>query len=339
MNMLRRIVKDPASWASVAFVVILPLVISSIVQATEVLIFSSVALACNLMLGYVGFLSFAQSAFLGVGAYACGYLLVHFGVGFFTAIIFATVAAAAAGALVGFMATQQRGIYGVMLTLALSQMFYFVAYAASDVTGGDNGMSGIIRPAVSIFGNPLFRIDDALTFYVTTGLFFVLVCLFLRRLIASPFGAVLIAIRENEERAIAIGYNTRLFKTLAFVVSAIITGGSGALYAMFLSFAPLSNIDTSMGEKIVIMTVLGGSNSFFGPVLGATAYVLLSNVLSTLWARWLLLLGVVLIVIAGFLRGGLWSIVAGAANLIVSAWGRRSPATAAPAAEERGQPL
>jgi branched-chain amino acid transport system permease protein len=336
MRLVLRILKDPASWASVVFSVALPLVISSVVQATEVLIFSCVALACNLLLGYVGFLSFAQSAFFGVGAYACGYLLVQFGAGFFVSIVCATIGAAFAGALVGFMATQKRGIYGVMLTLALSQMFYFVAYAASDITGGDNGMSGIVRPAVSVFGNTLFKMDNAVTFYVLTAAFFVLVCLILRGLIASPFGAVLIAIRENEERAIAVGYNTRLFKILAFVISAIVTGVAGALYAMFLSFAPLSNIDASMSEKIVIMTVLGGTNSFFGPVLGATAYVLLSNVLSTLWARWLLVLGIVLIVIAGFLRGGLWSIVTWTSEIVGAAWRRRGEA-AALAAEKRGQ--
>lgn len=309
MIMFGKIARDPVSWASLVFTTVLPFLIASVVQATEVLIFSTVTLACNLLLGYTGFLSFAQSAFLGVGAYACGYLLVHSGSGFLVSMVLATLAAAAAGALVGLLATQKRGIYGVMLTLALSQMFYFIAYAASDITGGDNGMSGIVRPDIVLFGAKLLRTDNATAFYCLSGVFFILVCVLLRLLLASPFGAVLVAIRENEERAIAIGYNTRLFKTLAFVISAAITGAAGALYAMFLSFAPLSNIDIAMSEKIVIMTVLGGSNSFFGPVLGATAYVLLSNVLSVVWQRWLLLLGIILILIAGFLRGGIWSIV------------------------------
>ncbi|MDO3384276.1 branched-chain amino acid ABC transporter permease, partial [Gilvimarinus sp. SDUM040013] len=124
--------------------------------------------------------------------------------------------------------------------------------------------------------------------------------------IRSPFGSTLLAIRENETRAAAIGYDTRHFKILVFMLSGAITGIAGALYAMLLHFAPLSNIDLMMSENILIMTIVGGTGSLFGSLLGAGAIVLLGDVLSELWPRWLMLLGVILTLVVVFMRGGLW---------------------------------
>ncbi len=305
--MLLRLLPAPTMIASIAAVVVLPLILPSVAMATEVVVFIIATLGCNLLLGYVGLLSFGQAISFGVGAYACGLALIHLHVGVWGGLFAALICSAIAGLVVGALSIQKRGIYFVMLTFAFSQMFYFIAYAMAGVTGGDNGLLNIPRPRLTVFGVTLLSLATPLSMYSMAAIVFLILFAFLRRVVASPFGSTLIAIRENEERAIAVGYNTRIFKIIAFVISSWVTGIAGALYALFLNFAPLSNIDVSMSERIIIMTIVGGANSLFGSVLGATFYVVVGNLLSSVWPRWLLVLGIILIVVAGYLRGGLWS--------------------------------
>jgi branched-chain amino acid transport system permease protein len=302
-----RALRDPGLLASIGAAVLLPLVLPSFALATEVLIFVIATLGCTLLLGQVGLLSFGQSIFFGVGAYACGLVLLHLGVGTLAALVLALLVSGAAGLFVGVLSTQKRGIYLVMLTLALSQMFYFLAYALADLTGGDNGLLNVPRPPLAVGGATLLSLQTPLSFYLLVAILFLLVYAFLVLLRASPFGSALIAIRENEDRSAALGYNTRVFKIAAFVASAAVTGIGGALYALFLNFAPLSNIDVAMSERIIIMTILGGTGSLFGGVLGATFFVVLGNSLSALWPRWLLVIGLLLMLVASYLRGGLLS--------------------------------
>lgn len=304
--MLRRLLPAPTVLASIAAVVILPLILPSVAMATEVVVFIIATLGCNLLLGYVGLLSFGQAISFGVGAYACGLALIHFHVGLWGGLFAAFIGSVIAGLLVGTLSIQKRGIYFVMLTFAFSQMFYFIAYALPGLTGGDNGLLGVPRPPLTVFGVTLLSLATPVSMYCLAAIMFVILFVFLRRVVASPFGSTLIAIRENEERAIAVGYNTGIFKIIAFVISSWVTGMAGALYALFLNFAPLSNIDVSMSERIIIMTVFGGAGSLFGSVLGATFYVVAGNLLSAIWPRWLLVLGIVLVVVAGYLQGGLW---------------------------------
>ena len=305
--MLLRLLPAPAMIASIATVVVLPLILPSVAMATEVVVFIIATLGCNLLLGYVGLLSFGQAISFGVGAYACGLALIHLHVGVWGGLFAALICSAIAGLVVGALSIQKRGIYFVMLTFAFSQMFYFIAYAMAGVTGGDNGLLNVPRPPLTVFGVTLLSLATPLSVYSMAAIVFLILFAFLRRVVASPFGSTLIAIRENEERAVAVGYNTRIFKIIAFVISSWVTGIAGALYALFLNFAPLSNIDVSMSERIIIMTIVGGANSLFGSVLGATFYVVVGNLLSSVWPRWLLVLGIILIVVAGYLRGGLWS--------------------------------
>lgn len=302
-----RALGDPGFLCSIAVAVLLPLVLPSVALATEVLIFVIATLGCTLLLGQVGMLSFGQAIFFGVGAYACGLVLLHLGVGTLAALALTLLASLAVGLVVGILSTQKRGIYLVMLTLALSQMFYFLAYAMADVTGGDNGLLNVPRPDLTLGGATLLSLQTPGGFYVFVAIVFLAVYLFLVLLNASPFGSTLVAIRENEDRAAALGYNARIFKVTAFVASAAVTGIGGGLYALFLNFAPLSNIDVSMSERIIIMTILGGTGSLFGSVLGATFFVVLGNFLSSLWPRWLLLIGLLLMLVASYLRGGLLS--------------------------------
>ncbi|MFQ6576535.1 branched-chain amino acid ABC transporter permease [Pseudomonas sp. UM16] len=290
----------------IATLIGLPLLLPSTTLATEILIFALAALACNLLLGFTGLLSFGQGIFFGVGAYGAALLMIHLHWGMLPALLGAAVFGAALALLVGALAIRRTGIYFVMLTLAFSQMAYFLAYTLSGWTGGDNGLLDVPRPDLSIAGHVLVDLSDPRHFYTFVAVLFLLIFIGAQRVIRSPFGSTLLAIRENETRAAAIGYDTRHFKILVFMLSGAVTGIAGALYAMLLHFAPLSNIDLVMSENILIMTIVGGTGSLFGSLLGAGSIVLLGDVLSDLWPRWLMLLGIILILVVVFMRGGLW---------------------------------
>ncbi|MEW6644662.1 MAG: branched-chain amino acid ABC transporter permease [Pseudomonadota bacterium] len=295
--------------AVAAVAVLLPMVLPSTALATECLIFAMAALGCNLLLGRVGLLSFGQAIFFGAGSYCAGILLIRYNVGVVGALAAAVVLAGLLGAAIGIVATQRHGIYFIMLTLALSQMAFFLCYAASDLTGGDNGLLNVPRPDLSVFGHPLVSFAQPLHFYGFVALMCVTTFFLFGRLVDSPFGATLEAIRDNEDRAIAIGYDVRRYKVLSLALAAAVTGLAGALYAMALKFVPLANVDLAMSERIIVMTILGGTGTLFGPVLGSIAIVVLGYVLSEIWARWQILLGAVLVLVAFGLRGGLASLL------------------------------
>ncbi|MDR1685792.1 MAG: branched-chain amino acid ABC transporter permease [Desulfovibrio sp.] len=292
--------------AVAALLVLMPVALPSSTMATEILIFAMATLACNLLLGYGGLLSFGQAIFFGAGAYLSSLATMHLGAGLLPALLAAVVSGAILAALVGALAVRRTGIYFVMMTLAFNQTAYFIAYTLSDWTGGDNGLLDVPRPPLTLFGAALADLSTATSYYVFTAVLFLLVFIAVRRVIASPFGSTLIAVRENEDRARALGYDTRNFKITAFALSGAVTSLAGALYAMLLNFAPLENIQLSMSENIVIMTVIGGTGSLLGSLLGAGAWVIISDMLAEIWPRWQILTGGALILIVLFLRGGLW---------------------------------
>lgn len=284
-------------------VAVLPLFLSSGILATEILIFAMVVAACNLLLGYTGLLSFGQGIFFGIGTYTAGICLTRWQVPVPLVLAGAAILGAAVAALVGWLSIRRQGVYFVMLTLAFSQMFYFMAYTFSGITGGDNGLLGVPRP--SLGGTAL---NAPWSYYTYVAVCFLAIFAILVMVTQSTFGRTLIAIRENEGRAAAIGFPTRLFKIEAFAVSGAVTAVGGALHAMLIGVAPLSNIEYHTSELILIMTIIGGSSSLFGSVLGAGFYLLLADALSTVWPRWLLLLGLVLVAVALFLQRGLWGL-------------------------------
>ena len=292
--------------AALIAVIVMPMVLPSTTLATEILIFALAALGCNLLLGYTGLLSFGQGIFFGGGAYAASLSMIHLNFGLLSALLCAMIVGALLAALVGALAIRRTGIYFVMLTLAFSQMAYFLAYTLSDWTGGDNGLLDVPRPAVEIFGIHLADLTSSQAFYGFVAALFMLIFIFARRVIHSPFGSTLVAIRENEGRASAIGFSTSHFKLLAFVISGAITGIAGALYAMLLNFAPLSNIELMMSENILIMTIIGGTGSLLGSLLGAGTIVMLGDILSSIWPRWMIILGIALIAVVLFMPAGLW---------------------------------
>lgn len=294
---------------SVAVVVLLPLVMRSGTLATEVLIYALATLGCNLLLGYTGLLSFGQGIFFGVGSYAVGLMLTRTGLPLPLALLFALAVGGLVALAVGWFAIRQRGTYFVMLTLAFAQMFYFLAYSLPSWTGGDNGLLDIPRPPLSIGASVLMPLSKPWQYYAFVALCFLLVFALLQRITNSVFGRTLLAIRENEVRARAIGYDTRLFKLAVFALSGAVTALAGAFHALMIGVAPLSNIEYHTSEMILVMTVIGGTGNLFASVLGAAFYVLMSDWLSSLWPRWLLLLGLALIVVSLFMHKGLWGLI------------------------------
>ncbi len=289
----------------VAAVVLLPLIVRHAI-ASEIWIFAIFGLGLNLILGYTGLLSFGQSTFFGSAAYVAGWLLKHYGIGVFAALGIGIGVGAASAALVGYLCVQRAGLYFIMLTFALNQLFYFIAYQWTSVTGGEDGMPGVPRPA-------LLGIDfqDPLNYYVFVSVLFLLSLWIMKRIVESPFGKILQAIRENEARAEAVGYNAPRFKLLAFVIGGAFSGLAGVLYAMLFGIVPLEAIGFVASGNVVFATLIGGSGSLYGPVIGSFVFIWLSESVSTLWARWPLLLGVAFVIVVVFLRGG-----------VVEAWSR-----------------
>jgi branched-chain amino acid transport system permease protein len=291
-----------------AVVLVLPVALDSGTLATEVLVYSLAVLGCNLLLGYTGLLSFGQGIFFGMGSYTLGILMTRAGLGLPAAVLAAIVVGALTAGLVGWFAIRQRGTYFVMLTLAFAQMFYFLAYSLPGWTGGDNGLLDIPRPPLSLAGLASLPLDTPWRFYALVGVCFLLVFWLLQRVTDSVFGRTLLAIRENEARARAVGYDTRALKLAVFALSGAVTALAGAFHALMTGIAPLSNIEYHTSEMILVMTVIGGTGNLFASVLGAAFYVLVSDWLSTLWPRWLLLLGLLLIGVSLFMHKGLWGL-------------------------------
>ena len=285
---------------------VLPLVMGSLGTASVVLVFAIAAASCNLLLGYAGLLSFAQGSFFGVGSYVAGVVLkAHPGFGI--AVLAVCVASGVALALlIGALSIRQRGIYFVMITLAMAQLAFFSALSFPDITGGENGLLDIPRPKLGLE----LWFNESESLYLLVAILFVVALAFLRRVVRSPFGRVLDAMRENEVRAQTIGYDVQKMKLVAFCLSGGLTALAGALYALQLRSAPLSNIDLMTSESILIMAILGGRRSLIGAVFGALAMTAMGDQLSSIWPRWQMIVGLVLIVTVLFAPnglGGLWN--------------------------------
>jgi branched-chain amino acid transport system permease protein len=281
-----------------AAVVALPFVVRPAI-ASEIWIFAIFGLGLNLLLGYTGLLSFGQSTFFGSAAYVAGYLLKHFAIGVFAALGVGVVVGALSALLVGYLCVQRSGLYFIMLTFALNQLFYFVAYQWTTVTGGEDGMPGIPRPEFLglDFKNPL-------NYYLFVSAIFLVFLFAMKRIVESPLGKILVAIRENETRAEAVGYNVPRFKLLAFVIGGAFSGAAGVLYAMLFGIVPLEAISFVTSGNVVFATLIGGSGSLYGPIIGSFVFIWLSESMSVVWARWPLLLGLAFVIVVMFLRGG-----------------------------------
>ena len=301
---------------ALAVVLVMPLTMHSGSLASEVLIYGLAAMGCNLLLGYTGLLSFGQGIFFGLGSYTVALTLTRSPLPMPLALALAVAMGALGAAIVGWVAIRQRGTYFVMLTLAFAQMFYFLAYSMPSITGGDNGLMDIPRPSLAVGSTTLWPLTSPWQYYGFVAVVFLLAFWLLQKASASIFGRTLLAVRDNEERAGAIGYNLKLLKLQAFVISGAVTGLAGALHAMMTGIAPLANAEYHTSEMILVMTVIGGTGNLLASLLGSAFYLLLGDWLSTLWPRWLLILGVVLMVVSLGMQRGLWGLGESAWNLL-----------------------
>ena len=272
----------------------------------KLLCFGMFACAYNLLLGFGRMLSFGHAAFFGTAAYATSWLLTAHAWEGAAAILAGVALAALLGLGIGALAIRRQGIYFAMITLALAQLVYFVCLEAP-FTGGENGLQGV--PRGSVLGLPLR--SDTVMYYVVLAAF-VAVFVFIRRVVHSPFGQVLRAIRENEPRALSLGYQINRYKLLAFVLSAALAGLAGSLKALVLGFTTLSDVQQSTSGEVILMTLLGGTGTFFGPLVGAAVVVTLQEYLSDLVGGWVTaIIGAIFVAcVLSFRRGIVGELVA-----------------------------
>jgi branched-chain amino acid transport system permease protein len=240
----------------------------------KVLCFALFACAFNLLLGYTGLLSFGHAVFLGTAAYVTGHALKVWELPTLLGLLAGTVAAAALGWVIGSLAIRRQGIYFAMVTLALAQMVFFF-FLQAPFTGGEDGLQGV--PRGTLFGLDLA--NDINLYYLVVAIFSASFWL-IQRTIHSPFGQILKAIRENEPRAVSLGYDVAKYKLLAFVLSAGLAGLAGATKTLVFKFATLTDAHWHTSGEVVLMTLLGGMGTVFGPLVGATVIVTLQNELA-----------------------------------------------------------
>jgi branched-chain amino acid transport system permease protein len=267
----------------------------------KLLCFALFACAFNLLIGFVGLLSFGHAMFFGSAAYAAGHAMKVWGFTPELGLIFGVAVSALLGVLVGALAIRRQGIYFAMITMALAQMFYFFALQAP-FTGGEDGLQGIPRGA--LFG--VLPLQNDLVLYYVVLAVVVGAWFFIARVVHSPFGQILKAIRENEPRTISLGYDTDRFKLMAFVLSAALAGLAGALKALVLGFATLSDVHWATSGSVILMSLIGGIGTLTGPVVGAFIITGLENILADRVGSWVtVVLGVIFVVSVLVFRQGL----------------------------------
>ena len=265
----------------------------------RVMVFAIAAVSLDLILGYGGLVSFGHAAYLGIGAYAVGILSFHGIANGFVHFAAALCAASVAALVIGFVSLRTSGVYFIMITLAFSQMVYFLGVSLNQY-GGDDGLN--IRRH-SDFGS-LFDLDDATILYYFVWALLLLFLVLGSRLVRSRFGALLEGTRSNERRMIALGFPTLRYKLAAFVIAGAVCGVAGALFANLTLFVSPSIMHWTRSGEILMMVILGGIGTLFGPVLGAAAYLLLESVLSRWSEHWQAILGPLLILVVVFSKSG-----------------------------------
>jgi branched-chain amino acid transport system permease protein len=273
--------------------------------AVNVLVSGLFALGFNLLFGYTGLLSFGHAAFYGAGAYGTGIAIAHYGIHWLPAMGVGLLLAGATAVPIGWLAIRTRGIYFAMVTLALAQCLYYVFHQVESLSGGENGLRGIALRPLQLGRLRLDLLDPAHKYW------FVLACVGLgvwlfSRIADSPFGAVLEAVRENEARARACGYDVEATKWMAFVLSALFCGLAGSLSALHLTIVPLDVLHYHTSGLVVMMALLGGMHTFFGPFVGAAVFVVLHDALALATRHWQLFVGALFIAFVLFFPRGIW---------------------------------
>lgn len=271
---------------------------------TLALIFGILAMSLDILMGYTGLPSFGHSAFFGVAAYTVAILSTRYQIGFLGCVVSAIVLSTMIAAIFGLLVSHTKGVYFLMITLALSMVVWGLAFRWVGMTAGDNGISGIPRPDM---GEVISMWDEVNYYYFVLGVYaavFLLISLFLR----SPFGKSLKGIRESESRMKNLGYNTWLHKYLSYVVAGMFSGVAGILWAYYNGFVSPSDVEITASFEAFLMVILGGPGTLAGPALGAGIIIFLQNFLSAFTERWLIVMGAIYILTILYLPQGIMSL-------------------------------
>jgi len=287
---------------------IIPLVGGYTGLAIEMVIFAIFALGFDLLLGYTGILSFGQAAYFGLAGYSMGIICIHFKLPILLGMLMGILVGTLGAVIVGLLIIRKTGIYFAMLTIAFGQMFFFIASRWKTVTGGEDGLTGIPRDVIPL-GLFNWNLKNDLSFFYFVFVFFIAATLIKYWLIESHFGQVLKTIRENEKRAQVVGYNVRRYKLYSFIVSGIFAAVAGTLYAMFLRYMFPQTLDWVRSGNVVIMALVGGLGTLFGPILGAGVVTYLMNFISYYTKYWQFFVGAIFIIFILFLPRGIWGFV------------------------------
>ncbi|HTT13657.1 MAG TPA: branched-chain amino acid ABC transporter permease [Burkholderiaceae bacterium] len=276
---------------------------------TRVLVLGLAAMSVNFLLGFTGVLSFGHAAYFGLGAYGAGFALKFLAPSTPLALICGMLLGGVAGALLGSLIVRRRGVYFAMVTIAFGQVFYYIAFQWSSVTGGDDGLRGFSRQPLDLGLAKIDILANANAFY-----YFVLVCLaiaigLMGFILRSPFGRTLIAIRENERRARFLGIPVDRHIWIAFTLSCFFMAFAGALYALVNNFADPRGLHYSQSGDFVMMAVMGGMRTFWGPLLGAAVFVVLQDYLSSVTVNWMSFVGMLFVAIVLFFPRGLLGVI------------------------------
>jgi len=291
---------EPLAFAVLVAILVLAPFVTYPLFVMQVMCFALFACAFNLLIGYVGLLSFGHALYFGWASYVCAHAAKAWGLTPELAILAGTLTAAAFGLIAGVLTIRRQGIYFAMITLALAQMMYFFALQAK-FTGGEDGIQAV--PRGRLFG--IVNLHDDLAMYIVVLAIFLGGFLLIHRIINSPFGEVLKAIRENEARAVSLGYKTERYKLMAFVLSATLSGLAGSTKAIVMQIASLTDVNWPMSGEVVLMTLVGGLGTVFGPIVGAFVILAMQYKLAPVGEWVLVIQGVIFVACVLLFRRGI----------------------------------
>jgi len=307
---IRRFAPEIALWIALATVPVwLDYVGGYSALGSKILIYGIAALALNLVLGFTGGLSFGHAAYFGLGAYGAGMTLKYLVPSTPLAILVGTLAGGLAATLLGPLVMRRRGIYFAMITIAIGQLFYFIAVRWNNVTGGEDGLAGFSRQPLRL-GGLTYDLANETKYYYLVLLCFIIAVVILRIVLASPLGHTFVAIRENRRRAQFLGIRTDLYVWAAFAISGTVTALAGTLNALLFNFTSPQDLHWILSGNFVIMCVLGGMRKFWGPLVGVTIFVVAQDYLSSLTDNWMTAIGMLFVLIVLLFPKGILGLVA-----------------------------
>ena len=305
-GMGRKFALVAAIWAALILAPLwMPLIGGYTALGTRVLVLGLAAMSLNFLLGFTGVLSFGHAAWFGLGAYGCGMILKFIALSTPLGVLAGTLLGGVMGGLLGALIVRRRGVYFAMVTIAFGQVFYYIAFQWSSLTGGDDGLRPFYRQPLHLGFATVDILNEATPFYYFVLFCFALAVAAMAFILRSPFGRTMIAIRENERRARFVGIPIELHIWIAFTLSCFFVAYAGSLYALVNNFADPKGLHYSQSGDFVMMAVMGGMRSFWGPLLGAVVFVVLQDYLSSITINWQIYIGVMFVVVVLFFPRGL----------------------------------